>query len=119
MTAIWQRHLIVCLFLGLLAIPIYFIDFGSTSNGGGGNWITFDFRGLIFWMYITWLAINVVLSSISVLSFPTLGALRIHVLSMLLSVLLLVAGVVMYGKFLRLRATSSLPSNCAGETLCG
>jgi hypothetical protein len=47
MKPVWRKHLIICLFLGLLAVPIYFLDFSSTG-GGGGNWITLDFRGLIF-----------------------------------------------------------------------
>ena len=84
MTSTWRKHLIICLFLGLLAVPIYFLDLASTQQGGG-NWITFDFRGLIFWTYITLLAIHVTLSSIAVLSFPNSGALRIHVCSMVLS----------------------------------
>jgi hypothetical protein len=69
MTSNWRKHVLVCLFLGLLAIPIYFIDLKST-RGGGGNWITLDFRGLIFWTYITLLVIDFVLSSIAILSFP-------------------------------------------------
>ncbi len=67
MTAIWRKHLIICVLLGLLAIPIYFLDLAFTGEGGG-NWITLDFRGLIFWTYITWLAIDVPLSSIAVVS---------------------------------------------------
>jgi hypothetical protein len=39
MTFIWRKHLMVCLFLGLLAIPIYFVD-QTSIGGGGGNWIT-------------------------------------------------------------------------------
>ena len=65
MTSTWRKHLIICLFLGLLAVPIYFLDLASTLQGGG-NWITFDFRGLIFWTYFTLLAIHVTLSSIAV-----------------------------------------------------
>ena len=45
MQSIWRKHLIICLFLGLLAIPIYFLDLAFTEEGGG-NWITLDFRGL-------------------------------------------------------------------------
>jgi len=95
-----RKHLIICLFLGLLAVPIYFLDLASTG-GGGGNWITLDLRGLIFWTYITLLVIHVVLSSIAVLSFPKSGALRIHFGSMVLSVILLVTGFVVYGKLRR------------------
>jgi hypothetical protein len=106
MSSTWRKHLTVCLFLGLLAIPIYFLDLASTG-GGGGNWIALDFRGLIFWTYIILVAIHVVLSSIGVLSFPKSGVLRIHFWSMVLSVILLVTGFAIYGKLLRAQAISS------------
>ena len=105
MQSIWRKHLIICLFLGLLTIPIYFVDLASMGRGGG-NWITLDFRGLILWTYITLLAIDVALSSIAVLLFPKSGALCIHFWSMVLSVILLVAGFVVYGKLLRAQAIS-------------
>src|SRR4029453_16932507 len=98
MTSIWRKHLIICLFLGLLAIPIYFMDMRTPANGGGGNWITLDFRGLVFWTYIALLVIDFVLSSIAVLSFPKAGVLCIHFCSMILSVILLVTGFIAYGK---------------------
>jgi hypothetical protein len=101
MTCSWRKHLIICLFLGLLAVPIYFLDLALLAGGGGGNWIALDFRGLIFWTYIAWLATDVVLSSIAVLSFPKSGLLRIHLGSMVLSVILLAAGIVVYGKVRR------------------
>ena len=97
----WHKHVIICLSLGLLTVPIYFLDLALLAGGGGGNWITLDFGGLIFWTYITLVAIEVVLSSIAVLSFPKSGALRIHVGSMLLSVILLAGGLVVYGKVRR------------------
>jgi hypothetical protein len=106
MTPTWRKHLIICLFLGLLAIPIYFLDQASTEDGGG-NWITLDFRGLIFWTYITLLAIHVALSSIGVLSFPKSGVLRIHLGSMVLSLILLATAFVVYGKLLRAQAMPS------------
>src|SRR5947208_17146092 len=110
MTAIWRKHLIVCVLLGLMAVPIYFLDLAFTGEGGG-NWITLDFRGLIFWTYITWLAIDVPLSSIAVVSFARLGALRIHFWSMVLSVILVVTGFVAYGRLLRGAANSSQSAN--------
>jgi hypothetical protein len=97
-----QKHLIICLFLGLLATPIYFMD-EAALRPSGGNWITLDFRGLIFRTYIILLAIHVTLSSIGVLLFPRSGALRIHFGSMVLSLILLIAGFVVYGKVLQLR----------------
>jgi hypothetical protein len=106
MDSIWRKHLIICLFLGLLAIPIYFLDLAFTQEGGG-NWITLDFRGLIFWTYITLLAIDVTLSSIGVVLFPKSRASRIHFWSIVLSVILLVAGFAFYAKLLRAEAISS------------
>jgi hypothetical protein len=101
MKSVWRKHLIICLVLGLLAIPIYFLD-RALLGPSGGNWITLDFRGLIFWAYITLVAIHVTLSSVAVLLFPKAGALRIHLGSMVLSVILLVTGVALYGKVRRL-----------------
>jgi preprotein translocase subunit SecE len=106
MQSTWRKHLIICLFLGLLAIPIYFLDRAFTEKGGG-NWITLDFRGLIFWTYITLLAIHVTLSSIGVVLFPKSRALRIHFWSIVLSVILLVGGFAFYAKLLRAEAISS------------
>src|SRR5207247_9048289 len=97
----WRQHLSIGLALGLLAIPICFLD-RAIMGGGGGNWITLDFRGLIFWTYITLIAVHVTVSSIAVLLFPNAGALRIHLGSMVLSVILLVTGVAIYGKVRRL-----------------
>jgi len=99
MKPVWRKHLIICLFLGLLAVPIYFLDralLGGT--GGSSNWIKLDFRGLIFWTYIILLAIHVTLSSGAVLVFPKARALRIHLGSMVLALILLVTGVAVYGK---------------------
>ena len=100
MKSVWRKHLIILSALGLLAVPIYFLDLASTG-GGGSNWITLDFREFIFWTYVTWFAIHIVLSSIAVLSFPHSGLLRIHFGSMVLSLILLAAGFVTYGKLLR------------------
>src|SRR5215211_1139057 len=101
MKSVWRKHLIIYLVLGLLAIPIYFLD-RALLGPNGGNWITLDFRGLIFWSYITLVAIHVTLSSIAVPLFPKAGALRIHLGSMVLSVVLLVTGVAVYGKMRRM-----------------
>jgi len=96
----WRKHLIICLFLGLLAVPIYFLDLQllAPSGRGSGNWITVDFRGIIFWTYITLFVIHVVLSSIAILLFSPLGALRVHLGSMVVSLILFAGGVVVYGK---------------------
>jgi len=101
MKSLWRKHLIICLVLGLLAIPIYFLD-RALLSGGGGNWINLDFRGLIFWTYVILAAIQVVLSSIAVLLFPKAGALWIHLGSAVLAVILFITSFVVYGKLHRL-----------------
>jgi len=103
MRSVWRKQLIICLFLGLLAVPIYFLDRALLSpKKASGNWIMLDFRGLIFWTYVTVVAIDVTLSSIAVLLFPKSGALRIHLSSIVLSVILFVTGGVAYEKLHRL-----------------
>jgi hypothetical protein len=103
--AIWRNHLIICLVLGLLTIPVYFLDRALLSPSGG-NWITLDFRGLLFWTYIILVAIQITLSSIAVLLFPKAGALLIQFGSMVLSVVLLVTGVAGYGKMRRMAVSN-------------
>ncbi len=105
MESIWRKQLIICLVLGLLAIPIYFLD-RALLGPGGGSWIALDFRGLIFWSYITLLAIHVTLSSLAIPLFPKAGALLIHLGSMVLAVVLLITGVAVYGKLRRLAAAN-------------
>src|SRR4030095_5204698 len=118
MKPIWRKHLIICLFLGLLAVPIYFLDRALLGpQVGGGNWITLDFRGLIFWTYITLLGIHVIVSSIAVLLFPKPGALRIFVGSIALSVILLVTGVAAYGKLRRLTMSNEYQAFMARRRL--
>ena len=100
---IWRKHLIICVSLGLLAIPVYFLDRALLgSQARDGNWIKLDFRGLIFWTYVLLIGIGVTLSSIAVLLFPKAGALRIYFGSTVLSVILLITGVAAHGKLRRL-----------------
>ena len=95
MQSVWPKHLIIYLLLGLLAVPIYFIDVAFTDRGkGSGNWITLDLQGFIFWAYVTLLAVHIAFSSIAVVLFPRLGALPIQCASLLLSLILLVGGFV-------------------------
>jgi len=100
MKAVWRKHLIICLVLGLLAIPIYFLD-RALLRPSGSNWINLDFRGLIFWTYLILVGIHVVVSSVAVLLFQNAGALWIHLSSAVIAVVLLVTGVAVYGKLRR------------------
>ena len=101
MKSVWRKHLIICLVLGLLAIPIYFLD-RALLKPSGGNWISLDFRGVLFWTYITLVAIQFAVSSIAVLLFPKAGALWIHLGSAVLAVVLLITGFAVYGELHRL-----------------
>ena len=106
MTSIWREHALICLLLGLLAIPIYFIDLESTRGGAaiGSPWISEDlFFGLTS-RCSSWTSSMI---SIAILSFPKSGVLRIHLCSMALSVVLLVTGVGVYGKLLCAHAIAS------------
>lgn len=100
MTASWRRHLIVCCALALIAGPIYFLD-QALFKPGGGNWITLDFRGLLFWSYIGWLAIYLVLSSIVLPFFPGSRRFGFQLGLMILSLVLLVSGALAYGRMQR------------------
>ncbi len=98
MKPVWRKHLIICLVVGLLAIPVYFLDQAFLRPSGSSDWIKLDFRGLIFWTYVVLVSTDVTLSSIAILLFPKGGALRIHLGSIALSAVLLVTGIVVYGK---------------------
>jgi len=102
MKSLWRKHLIICVVLGLLIFPIYFLDRALLSGGGSGNWINLDFRGLIFWTFVILVAIQVVLSSIAVLLFPKAGAMWIHLGSAVLAVVLFITSFAVYGKLHRL-----------------
>ena len=101
MKSVWRKHLIICLVLALLALPIYFLD-RALLKPSGGNWISLDFRGVLFWTYITLVAIQFAVSSIAVLLFPKAGALWIHLGSAVLAVVLLITGFAVYGELHRL-----------------
>ena len=103
MKSVWRKHLIICLVLGLLAVPVCFLDQALLgARGSGSNWITLDFRGLIFWTYVLLVGVGITISSIAILVFPKSGVLRIYFASIVLSAFLLVTSAVAYAKLQRL-----------------
>src|SRR5690348_6625199 len=99
MNSSWRKHLVVCLAVGLLAFPVYFVDRALLGGeGAGGNWIALDFRGLILWSYILLAGVGITVSSVAILVFPKSGALRIYLGSIVLSALILVISAVVYAK---------------------
>src|SRR5215813_3856880 len=92
-----RHHLLICLLIGLLAFPAYYLDRALVGQGGGGNWISLDFRGLVFWSYLIFAAIEIALSSAALLLFPKLRIWPVHLGAILLSPILLVAGLASYG----------------------
>ena len=103
MTPIWRTHLTVCCFSDFWLLP--YITWIWLTGAGGGSWITLDFHGLIFWAYVALVVIDIALSSIGVASFPSAKASRIHLCSIVLSVILLAVGFVIYGKLMRARVS--------------
>lgn len=97
MTSAWRRQLIIYSCLGLLTLPIYFLDH-AVFTPSGSNWIALDFRGLLFWSYLIWAAIYFALSLIALLFCRSDARLPFHLGLMALSLILLVGGCGVYAK---------------------
>src|SRR3954454_4641860 len=106
MKSAWRRHAIVCLTFCVLALPVYWLDRALLGGNGSSTWVSLDFRGLIFWSYVTVIAIHLVVSSIAVMARPAWALWRIQVGSIVLSAILLVVGCLTYEK-LRDRARAN------------
>lgn len=91
-----RKHLITCLVLGLLIVPVYFLDLTFTGPSGG-NWITLNFRGLFLWTYVALLGIHVALTTVAIRRFPAVGLVRIHLGAVIPSILLLITAVFVVG----------------------
>jgi|RhiMethySRZTD1v2_1073278.scaffolds.fasta_scaffold335378_2 hypothetical protein len=91
----WKQHIGVCTALVLLAIPFYVAD-RFLLKGGGGGWISLDLNGLIIVPYIAFVAVQIAISSLALLRFPTARMLALHLLSGIISIGLLVVGFFAY-----------------------
>src|SRR5262245_59971808 len=96
----WKPHIGICTSLALLAIPLYIAD-KYLLKGGGGGWITLNMNGLIIVPYIAFASLHIVVSSLVVFQFPAARLFRLHVLSGIISIGLLVVGFVAYSGYER------------------
>ena len=108
MKPIWFRQLVVYAGLGLLAVPIYFVDHWLFAPRGSG-WIALDFREILFWSYLIWLALCTVVSSIVLSAFLGARKVGVQLTLMGLSIVLLLTGSFVYGKSAVLERKSTIP----------
>lgn len=93
-----RTHLIICSILLLLCIPIYLIDHYWLKSSGS-NWISLDFSKFLITAYLIFLAVYFTISTIAVIKFHNSSLLKIHLITALISLLLIVLGFVLYNKF--------------------
>ncbi|MEO6135782.1 MAG: hypothetical protein ABIP35_11560, partial [Ginsengibacter sp.] len=94
-----RTHLIICSILLLLSIPIYLLDHYWLKSSGS-NWISLDFSKFLITAYLIFLAVYFTISTIAVIKFHNSSLLKIHLITALISLLLIVLGFVLYNKFL-------------------
>jgi hypothetical protein len=90
----WKHHIITCLVIVLLAVPVYFLD-RTMLKGGGGNWISLDLTGLFINTYICFMMAHVLISTVG-LALIGRGLVLVHALSVILSIAVVVAGFFLY-----------------------
>jgi len=88
----WKSHFIIALVLILLTLPMYFLD-QYLLQPKSGNWISLDFRGVLAWGYLIFLALHFTFSSLAIYFFPKWGLGAIHGLSALTTIILLALGI--------------------------
>jgi hypothetical protein len=94
----WKQHIVICTALVLLAVPLYFAD-RFLLKGGGGGWISLDMNGLIIVPYISFVAVQIAVSSLALFLFPTERVLSLHLVSSVISIGLLVVGFFAYSGY--------------------
>jgi len=82
---------IVCAILVLLSIPVYFLD-NYWLKGGGGDWLSLDFSKLLFRAYLLFIGIYIAVSTVSLLINHGNSFLKVHLFSLIISVLILSVG---------------------------
>ena len=104
MRSVWRRYLIFYFCLGLLAVPIYFVDRALLDPANSSNWIVLDFRGLLFWSYAIWLGIYVVVGSLALWLLPGARKVGAQLGLMVLAFALLLTGFFTYSRALAWKA---------------
>ncbi len=85
-----STHLRFCLFLLLLAIPVYFID-KAILSGSGGGWISLNFEGFLVGAYCIFIVLHIIISSIALSFFKNFNLFLLHLGSAVFSVLLIMS----------------------------
>jgi hypothetical protein len=91
----WKQHLVICVVLALLAVPVYRVDsflFKAPSSG----WISLDLSGLLIIPYLAFATLHIAVSSLALFRFPAAPLRLLHFVSVIVSLGLLVAGFVLY-----------------------
>ena len=97
-TKMLRTHLIICSILLLLCIPIYLLDHYWLKSSGG-NWISLDFSNFLVRAYLIFLGVYFTISTIAVINFHNFSLLKIHLLTALFALVLMVVGFVLFNKF--------------------
>jgi len=94
--SMWQQHIRVCLWFIVIAIPIAIADFLLLGKSNGGF---INLSGFLIGAYALFLVIHLVVSSSVLKLFPSLRIGATHILSVILSIIILWIGVRMYIDF--------------------
>jgi len=94
----WKQHIVICMALALLAIPVYLAD-RILLKGGGGGWISLNLSGLLIIPYLGFVVLHIAVSTLALYQFVTVRMLPLHILSGIASIGLLAAGVFVYSTY--------------------
>ena len=94
----WKQHIVICMALALLAIPVYLAD-RVLLKGGGGGWISLNLSGLLIIPYLGFVVLHIAVSTLALYQFVTVRMLPLHVLSGIASIGMLAVGVFVYSSY--------------------